>query len=441
MEVSKRLLIEKLKLLVANRTPKAFMRGLEDHTIIWPERVVYIKDLREGVLFVQEDGSHEICTEPIGTIKKRFLDCLNFVSGDEFSLVNLDYLSRSTYESGEYRVWFSEGFPFARVTPANTKEFTQGLSIPSLRWCKGYQRMMTVCQRANIRLFKEDLRTFSKDRLLAEFGIGSQLVMTALLYNLIWQVYTRLVNGELSEDEQLMGNIRSFWYTYLKPILAVLDHVDDRHYDDMIEAFTRFTVDWKLFKYKDWDFLDTNKHNKNIGQGKRMYLFLVAEKEGWLRILEFVHQKYKITTIALGGEASVLSIEYFIDDLEDAGLDKAKDIHVFFITDYDPAGVNIQETFLHKIKRHYVRRLIPHSLITLDRFTPQEVDLNKFQLILPDNEHSQTWLTRVKKWVKQTGGIGQPGTTWKKRAYGMEADAIAPGRLIKIFEEAAKPYL
>jgi hypothetical protein len=77
-----------------------------------------------------KDGTHEICTEPIGTIKKRLLDCLNIVSGDELSLVNLDYLSRSTYESGEYRVWFSETLPFARVTPANAKSLPRGCLFP-----------------------------------------------------------------------------------------------------------------------------------------------------------------------------------------------------------------------------------------------------------------------------------------------------------------------
>jgi hypothetical protein len=38
--------------------------------------------------------------------------------------------------------------------------------------------MMTICQKANIRLFKDDLRRLSRERLLAEFGMGSKLVMT-----------------------------------------------------------------------------------------------------------------------------------------------------------------------------------------------------------------------------------------------------------------------
>ncbi|MFC1746458.1 hypothetical protein ACFL35_20865 [Candidatus Riflebacteria bacterium] len=209
----------------------------------------------------------------------------------------------------------------------------------------------------------------------------------------------------------------------------------------MIEAFTKFTADWKLFRYKDWDFLDIKRYNKKIGKGKRIHLILCAEKEGQMRILEHIHKKHKITTIALGGEASILSIEYFVDDLEEKEIDKDTELHIFFATDYDPAGFNIQKTFIQKLKRHYFRNIKIHNLVTLDQFTPEEIETNKFQLLTEDNMHSQTWLTRVRKWVQKTGGVGPVGGSWKNRAYGMEADAIAPGRLIRIFEKAAKPYL
>ena len=112
---------------------------------------------------------------------------------------------------------------------------------------------------------------------------------------------------------------------------------------------------------------------------------------------------------------------------------------MFFATDYDPVGHNIQKTFLQKLKRHGIKNVAIHDLVTLDRFTPEEIETSKYNLLEEEND-SQNWLTRAKKWVYKTGGIGD-GNTWRDRAYGMEADAIAPGKMVKLFEEEAKPYL
>jgi len=433
--------IKYLREKVNPKTPKVFKKSEEDFTIVVPEEVNYIKSYRGKVTFYLTDGTTQTTIESIAEVKEKFNDCPEFISGDENSLINSKYLRNSTYASGEYQLKLRmSDLEYVRVTPYNAKKFCEALDIVSLRYCQQYRRMMLTCQRFNIRLFDDDIRQFSKERLLSEFcDSNGNFLMTNLYYNQIWQVYNWIINGELPEDEIFMGNIRSFWYTYLKPVLSVLNKVQEKYYGDMIEAFTKFTVDWKLFNYKEWDFLDVKRYNKKLGKKKRIYLILVAEKEGQLRLLEHIHGKHDITTIALGGEPSVLSLEYFVDDLEEAGINKEKRFHVFFATDYDPVGHNIQKTFLQKLKRHGIKNVAIHDLVTLDRFTPEEIETSKYNLLEEEND-SQNWLTRAKKWVYKTGGIGD-GNTWRDRAYGMEADAIAPGKMVKLFEEEAKPYL
>jgi hypothetical protein len=432
-------LVRKLREAVAWKTPRVFANG-EDFAILFPEEIALVGKTPAGCLFTRLDGTREQVTENFESVKAALADCPRLAPADESTLVNLNHLARSTRGSRDFEVIGRNGAR-AHVTPGNAAKFCKELNLDALDWVLHYKSIMGACQEGDIRLFREDLRTIGRDRLLAEFSsAGGEIVIARLLYNLIWQVYTRMVNGELSEDEMLMGNIRSFWYTYFKPILATLDQVDERRYGDMIEAFTQFTADWKLFRYKDWDFLDTKRQNKNIGEGKGLYVVFVVEKEGQIRILDFLHKKHKVTTIALGGEASVLSVEYFVDDLEEREIDKEAPLYVFFATDYDPAGHNIQRTFLQKLKRYYFKRVIARSLVTKDLFTPEEIETNKFPLLGEESEGGN-WPIRVRKWVEKTGGVGPAGGTWKKRAFGLEADAITPGRMIRLFEEAAKELL
>jgi hypothetical protein len=430
---------KKAREAIAWKTPLTFPND-DGLAVIIPEEIALVRNTGAGSLFTRIDGTREQVLEPFEKVKAALADCPRLAAADETTLVNINELIRSTGTGREYKVICRNGAS-TRVTPGNAVKICKELMLDALDWVIHYKNIMAVCQAADIRHFEEDFRTLPRERLIKEFSSESgELVIARLLYNLIWQVYTRMVNRELSVDEMLMGNIRSFWYTYFKPILGVLDLVDERRYDDMIEAFTKFTADWKLFRYKDWDFLDIKRHNKNIGKGKGLYVLFVAEKEGQLKILDFIFNKHKVTTIALGGESSVLSVEYFVDDLEEREIDKSAPLHVFFATDYDPAGYNIQKTFIQKLKRHYFKQIIPHSLVTLDIFTPQEISTNKFPL-LGEESQGGNWSTRVRKWVEKTGGVGPKEGNWKKRAFGMEADAIAPGRMIRLFEETAKDFL
>lgn len=425
-------------------TPRIFDGENESIIIVYPKEISYIRGTESGTFFYLVDGEKLRSIIVLDEVEKEFKSLDHFTSGDENHLINLHQLKRSTYERGEYRFYFkTDEVGHARLTPRVAKKIAKKLKLPSssLKFINHYKRVMKVCQRYNIRLFEDDITGFTKERLLKEFVSNSgKFVMANLLYNLIWQIYTRMINKEIPEDEILIGNIRSFWYTYYKSILSKLNMIDESRYGDMIEAFTRFTVDWKLFKYRDWEFWDSKQYNKKIGKGKRKSLILVGEKEGQIPMLEMLHRKLKISTIALGGEPSILSVEYFVDDLEDAGIDKDEVIHLFFATDYDPVGMNIQKSFVKKLKRHYFKKIKTHNLITLDIFTQEQIDEKKYALIKDSHSSSNNWVTRVKKWVKKTGGIGKKGQSWKNKAYGMELEASSPGRLMRLFEKAIKPY-
>lgn len=240
-------LAKKVREVIAWKTPLTFTNA-DGLAVIFPEEIALVRNAGAGTIFTRKDGTREQVTEFFQNVKAALADCPRLAPVDETTLINLDFLARSTRAGRDFVAFLRDGTA-AHVTPGNATKICRELNLDALDWVPHYKNVMAVCQEADIRLFEEDLRKWPRERFAREFSSATgELVIARLLYNLIWQVYTRMVNKELHEDEMLMGNIRSFWYTYFKPILAVLGLVDERRYDDMIEAFTRFTADWKLFR-------------------------------------------------------------------------------------------------------------------------------------------------------------------------------------------------
>ena len=279
-----------------------------------------------------------------------------------------------------------------------------------------------------VRVLAKDIRALSLDELKATFRYAKKpgIVTVWVVKSLIWQAYEKI---KLGEWPQVDGNLRSFWYSNIKSTISKIGALDDAKdpYDVMLYAFVEFTEKYRLFKYKDFGFTDENWENRRIGV-KRPQIIVFSEKAGFVRLMREVNKTYDCTTAALNGISSVLSSEYMMAHIAEAGVDLAKTrFHVFGIVDYDPNGAIVAGAFQRQIKSQGVKLLKYTDLVAPSIFTPEELELSKFSL--PPKQR-----TKNRKWMEKTGGInGQP--------YGIEADAVPKDRLLARLDKLLKPLL
>jgi hypothetical protein len=402
-----------------------------------PDDILYAHSDKKILTIITRDKKQYTSSENISYLADRLKYDPRFIITHKDYLVNMSEISRSYKYSRDYALSFKTISDIIPVTEAHKDEVSSYLKINNLALLDGYKRIMTILSKNNIRDFEEDITTFSKEKLYKEFSKPSgEINLTNLLYNLIYQAYTWISEGKMQPIE---GNIRSFWYSYVKVVLSTLDMVKEKNYDIMIQAFNKFITEWRITTYKSFGFWDTNYYASKIGR-KNPHIILMAEKNGHLFILEKLYKELSITTIALGGQGSSLSIEYFVDAMEEQQIDKKQQFYIFSVVDYDPSGYEIKKSFIESLQYEGIKNIKTFDIVTLNRFTQEEIESKKYPLFDADTQPTKDWETRVKNWIKKTGGIGPTGTDWKQRAYGIEADAII--RKIKdIFLEMAKPYL
>jgi hypothetical protein len=272
-------------------------------------------------------------------------------------------------------------------------------------------------RREGIYNFKETIHLQPRGWLIKHFGPGRgyPVNISKLMKNIIWQQRMRIVK---KEQPQIEGLIRSFWYTYIKPALARADSLSSKvdQYPQMIEMFVRLIQYCDLMRYKQMGFLDDNQNDRKIGINNHIILF--AEKAGHFPLLQRIAQDTDVTILSLGGQPSLLSAEYFVDEMKAQDIDIRKSFYTFSLVDYDTSGWIIKDAFLNDLRFFGVKHVQHRDLILPSIFTPEEIELNKFPLHTPPEMEEKN-----KKWLRESGGING-------ELYGLEADA-APGERIK----------
>ena len=277
-----------------------------------------------------------------------------------------------------------------------------------------------ILKREGIRGFAKDIRIMSSKELIANFSAASSQEPKAALIikNQIWQTYTHINSGQ---ELPIEGNLRSYWYSHIKPILARVNLLSGYdHYKTMLAVFVEMVRDYCLFRYADFAFDDDNWENRLIAT-KMPNVILFAEKAGWFRVLKEFHDEYGMTIFALGGSPSLLSSEYLVQHLSKVTSLKQR-FYLISTVDYDPGGWIIANAFAGQLKSQGIQDYELINIITLENYTPEEVELFKFPI--PSKQS-----TKVKKWLKVTSGIGG-------KAFGLESDSIPRSRYKELVRKA-----
>ena len=240
-------------------------------------------------------------------------------------------------------------------------------------------------------------------------------------------------------------SLRSFWYTSVKPILEKLgllsktDMTEEglTRWDSELSRYMSELVKLGVLSYQDLRIIDTSRlkeapsiryytpnvdtYGYEISIPAYPNIILGTEKDTIWNIIYGMSNLFGCSCISGKGQNSLGAMEVLIRGILEVKPDIDR-IYILTLTDYDPAGYYIADTFYNQAKvivRNlgfdidiYAERLgiFPHQL------TEEEIEQNKYTP-KPANRD---------KWFNATGGInGEP--------YGLELDALTPDRIREIF--------
>ena len=297
---------------------------------------------------------------------------------------------------------------------------------------------------------KWDIKKFSKTRMLANFRrvASNEIDKRRVIKNIVWQIFRWIKKGiEPLSD----GNIRSLWYR-IKSVLAYHSNIfGASDVDTFYDSLQEMVEDYRLFRYKDFGFMDMNEPYRGIGE-TRPEIILASEKIGHFFFIKKLAAKVGASFICLKGEPATISIEYFSDDLKAAAGDEKK--IVLCVTDVDPAGYSIESNLVEGLENqgHEIKRVV--KLVEPGIFTDEEVEILRYPVVKfnvsggkiePIQPTNMSQVTKARKWfeedLKDSRFRSERMIGRKKQVtiWGVESDA-ADRSLIeeRIFKEIGK---
>jgi len=290
----------------------------------------------------------------------------------------------------------------------------------------GTQRLEAILREEGIRSYSVPIHQQSREWLVREFGPGDPypVNLTLTTKNIVWQAREQIRTGALSP---IQGIIRTFWYTHIKPVFSRTGSLNNQV--DQSDVLHRVLVDLvrerDIMRYKDMGFLNNNAGTVRIGQN--WHVLLIGEKHGKFAVLEQIAQDINSTVLTLGGQPSLLSMEYLVDDYKAQGIDIRKSMYLIFVVDYDPAGWLILDSVVRNLKFYGMKHVKAINVVTPDILTAEELELAQFPPPPLQKAINQKWLAR-------SGGIN--GTL-----HGFESDSVPFERLREKVIELAAPFV
>ncbi|MCX5705833.1 MAG: hypothetical protein NTZ92_07255, partial [Candidatus Omnitrophica bacterium] len=172
-------------------------------------------------------------------------------------------------------------------------------------------------------------------------------------------------------------------------------------------------------RYRELGFIDDNQNDRKIGIYD--FIILFAEKAGHFPLLQRIAKDTEVTILSLGGQPSLLSAEYFVDEMKAKGIDIRKSFYTFSLVDYDTSGWIIRDAFLNDLRFYGLKNISHQDIVLPGIFTEEEIELNKYPI-----PASPALDPKNKKWLKESGGING-------ELYGIESDAAPPERIKELF--------
>ena len=279
-----------------------------------------------------------------------------------------------------------------------------------------------ILEKERVREVTGEIRALSLDELKERFGAASsgRIIVSHVIKSIIWHAVGRIRSGDAPGVD---GNLRSFYYQWIKPVMAkipgALEAARDP-YDTMLGAFVTFVAEHKLFSYGELDLTDQGWEYRRLGTG-RPEVVVFAEKLGFWRWLKRAQKIWPVTVVALGGTPSLLSSEYLLRELSERVNLDATTIELVSIVDWDPAGWQIERAFARQLRSLGAAQVSLSPLITPSLYSEEEQRIFRFGL--PKKQK-----TKNRKWLEATGGLDG-------EAFGLESDATPRAALVEALHQ------
>ncbi|RKY31356.1 MAG: hypothetical protein DRP68_05095 [Candidatus Omnitrophota bacterium] len=298
-------------------------------------------------------------------------------------------------------------------------------------------------RKAGIRHYDVLIHDQPKEWLIKNFKQGATdypINVARLMRNIVWQTRERIVKGEKPPLKEL---IRTFWYMYIKPTLSRADSLTNEtdQYAQLIDNLVYMVKDIQVMRYEDIGFRDENQAHRRVGANANIILF--SEKLGHQDFLSDIADKYNVSILALGGQPSVLTSEYFVETVREAGVNLQRSFYLFSIVDYDPSGWIIRDAFVDNLKFYGITHTRVIDLIHPDMLTPEEIKMSRYRI--PETAamraKNKAWLREVHKRNYKNQEYLEETIRGKKVLYGLEAESISAKRLEAKLQELMVPLL
>jgi len=299
-------------------------------------------------------------------------------------------------------------------------------------------------KKAGVRHFDEIISEQLKPWLVLNFppekGGDYPVNVARLIRNLLWQTKEQVESGGPPFKELL----RTYWYKFVKPTLVRADALAEKadQYKQLSDNLVDLVKVFRVLKYKQIGFRDENQPNRLIGEFRHVIPF--AEKLGHFGYLSELHATHQVSVIALGGQPSVLNIEYFVDDLKKRRPGTLRrSVYLYSIVDFDPSGWIIRDAFLDNLRFYGIKNSQVFDLINPDDLTPEEILLARFPLPAgPDmTRKNSDWFEAValRRYANMKYLVEE--TNAGRKLYGLQAEAFSREILDAKLEKLMVPIL
>ena len=298
-------------------------------------------------------------------------------------------------------------------------------------------------RKAGIRSFDVLIHDQDQNWLVKNFKQGATdypVNVARLMRNIVWQARERIQKGEKPPLKELL---RTFWYMYIKPTLSRAGALATKadQYAQLIANIVYMVKEIEVMRYEDIGFRDENQAHREVGANANIILF--SEKLGHQNFLSDITDKYKVSILALGGQPSVLTSEYFVDVVRSRGVNLQRSFYLFSIVDYDTSGWIIRDAFIDNLKFYGITNTRVIDLITPDMLTPEEIKLARY--LIPESEamrvKNKNWLKEVHKREYNNQKYLEETKRGKQVLYGLEAESISAKRLEEKLKEVMVPLI
>jgi len=298
-------------------------------------------------------------------------------------------------------------------------------------------------RKAGIRHYDELIHDQSKEWLIKNFKQGATdypVNVARLMRNIVWQTRERIEKGEKPPLKELL---RTFWYMYIKPTLSRADALAIKadQYAQLIDNIVYMVKGIQVMRYEDIGFRDENQAHREVGANANIILF--SEKLGHQDFLSDIRDKYKVSILALGGQPSVLTSEYFVDIIRKRDISLQRSFYLFSIVDYDTSGWIIRDAFIDNLRFYGITHTRVVDLIHPDILTPEEIKLARYKI--PDTEamkvKNKTWIKEVYKRNYKNQQYMEETKKGERILYGLEAESVSAKRLTDELERVMVPLI